>query len=326
MIAERTELRNILISDNIFHKTESTSALDCFRQCDENALAHHRIDDRIYHLVTSVEGVDRDVLNMYQDNARSTNQPNDVADPTQICQMLGYVLLWLWTLQSEPLYGDTSDMRAVNSTNTARLGDVSKVIGRFAEESGQTFTQSRRVAIAGTIILRDIDDPQQRLDLIKSISRRHRRRRRTLRSSRAATPPNSPPRTPPIPVQDEIISPIVVATTPPKATTEVGSPTPTKRRARAADESPPPHTPVKRPSPPAKPFRLKSAKRKRVRDVVDKDILPCSSLPDPSSKETATEEKQKEVLERPPYLLRKARSRHHRYPEKTLLRQICSNR
>jgi hypothetical protein len=48
------------------HKTESTSALDCFRQCDENALTHHRIDDRIYHLVTSVEGVDRDVLKLYQ--------------------------------------------------------------------------------------------------------------------------------------------------------------------------------------------------------------------------------------------------------------------
>jgi hypothetical protein len=56
-------------------------------------LAHHRIDDRIYHLDTSVEGVDRDVLKLYQDNARSTNQPNDVAAPTQICQMLGYVLL-----------------------------------------------------------------------------------------------------------------------------------------------------------------------------------------------------------------------------------------
>jgi hypothetical protein len=64
MIAERTELRNVLISDNIFHKTESTSVLDCFRQCDENALAHHRIDGRIYHLVTSVEGVDRDVLKL----------------------------------------------------------------------------------------------------------------------------------------------------------------------------------------------------------------------------------------------------------------------
>jgi hypothetical protein len=73
------------------------------------------------------------------------------------------------------------------------------------------------VAIAGTIVLRDIDDPQRRLDLTKSISRRHRRRRRTLRSSRAATPPNSPPRTSPTPVQDENISPIVVATTPPKA-------------------------------------------------------------------------------------------------------------
>ena len=112
MIPERTELRNILISDNIFHKTESTSVLDCFRQCDENALAHHRIDDRIYHLVTSVEGVDRDVLKLYQDNARSTNRPNDVATPTQICQMLGYVLLWLWTIQSEPLDGDASHMRA----------------------------------------------------------------------------------------------------------------------------------------------------------------------------------------------------------------------
>jgi hypothetical protein len=37
-----------------------------------------------------------------------------------------------------------------------------------------------------------------------------------------------------------------------------------------------------------------------VREVVDKDSLPCSSLPDPLSKETATEEKQKEVPERPP--------------------------
>ena len=36
MVAERTELRNILISDNIFHKTESTSVLDCFRQCNDN--------------------------------------------------------------------------------------------------------------------------------------------------------------------------------------------------------------------------------------------------------------------------------------------------
>lgn len=208
MIPERTELRNILISDNIFHKTESTSVLDCFRQCDENALAHHRIDDRIYHLVTSVEGVDRDVLKLYQDNDRSINQPNDVATPTQICQMLGYVLVWLWTMQSEPLDGDASHMRAVNSTNIARPGDLYKVIWRFAEENGHTFTQSERVDIAGTIVLRDIDDP-------------HRRRRRTLRSSRAAKPPNSPPRTPPTPVQDENISPIVVATTPPKTATEV---------------------------------------------------------------------------------------------------------
>jgi hypothetical protein len=30
MVAERTELRNILISDNIFYKTECTSVLDCF--------------------------------------------------------------------------------------------------------------------------------------------------------------------------------------------------------------------------------------------------------------------------------------------------------
>jgi hypothetical protein len=44
------------------------------------------------------------------------------------------------------------------------------VIGRFLEEKGHTFTQSERVAIAGTIVLRDIDDPQRRLDLIKSIS------------------------------------------------------------------------------------------------------------------------------------------------------------
>jgi hypothetical protein len=36
MVAERTELRNILISDNIFHKTECTSVLDCFRQCNDN--------------------------------------------------------------------------------------------------------------------------------------------------------------------------------------------------------------------------------------------------------------------------------------------------
>ena len=36
MVPERTELRNILISDNIFHKTESTSALNCFRQCNDN--------------------------------------------------------------------------------------------------------------------------------------------------------------------------------------------------------------------------------------------------------------------------------------------------
>ena len=73
---------------------------------------------------------------------------------------------------------------------------------------------------------------------------------------------------------------------------------PTKRRVRAADESPPPHTPVKRPSTPAKPITLKSAKRKRVREVVDKDSLPCPSLPDPSSKQTATKEKQKEIPER----------------------------
>jgi hypothetical protein len=43
---------------------------------------------------------------------------------------------------------------------------------------------------------------------------------------------------------------------------------------------------------------LKSAKRKRVREVVDKDSLPCPSLPDPSSKQTATKEKQKEIPER----------------------------
>jgi hypothetical protein len=42
---------------------------------------------------------------------------------------------------------------------------------------------------------------------------------------------------------------------------------------------------------------LKSAKRKRV---VDKDSLPRPSLPDPSSKQTATEEKQKVIPERPP--------------------------
>ena len=36
MVAERTELRNILISDNIFHKTESMGVLDCFRQCNDN--------------------------------------------------------------------------------------------------------------------------------------------------------------------------------------------------------------------------------------------------------------------------------------------------
>jgi hypothetical protein len=34
--------------------------------------------------------------------------------------MLGYVLLWLWMMQSEPLDGDASDMRAVNFTNIAR--------------------------------------------------------------------------------------------------------------------------------------------------------------------------------------------------------------
>jgi hypothetical protein len=98
-----------------------------------------------------------------------------VADPTQICQMLGYVLLWLWTMQSEPLDGDTSHIRAVNSTDIARLGDVSKVIGRFAEENGHTFTQSERVAIAGTIVLRDIGDPQRRLDLSVLLLRRCRR-------------------------------------------------------------------------------------------------------------------------------------------------------
>lgn len=48
-------------------ETESTRNVD-----DENALVHHRIDDRIYHLVTSVEGMDRDVWKLYQDNARST--------------------------------------------------------------------------------------------------------------------------------------------------------------------------------------------------------------------------------------------------------------
>ena len=35
-------------------------------------------------------------------------------------------------------------------------------------------------------------------------------------------------------------------------------------------------------------------------EVVDKDSLPCPSLPDPSSKQTATEEKQKEIPERQP--------------------------
>ena len=50
-------------------KTESTRNVD-----DENAFVHHRIDDRIYHLVTSVEGMDRDVWKLYQDNARSTTQ------------------------------------------------------------------------------------------------------------------------------------------------------------------------------------------------------------------------------------------------------------
>ena len=54
MIAERTELRNILISDNIFHKTESTRVLDRFRQFDENEMTHYRIDDTIYHVVTTV--------------------------------------------------------------------------------------------------------------------------------------------------------------------------------------------------------------------------------------------------------------------------------
>jgi hypothetical protein len=68
-------------------------------------------------------------------------------------------------MQSEPLDGDASHMRAVNSTNIARLGDVSKVIRLCAEENGHTFTQSERMAIAGTIVLRDIDDPQRRLDL-----------------------------------------------------------------------------------------------------------------------------------------------------------------
>ena len=86
MIAERTELRNILISDNIFHKTESTSALDCFRQCDENALTHHRIDDRIYHLVTTVEGVDRDVWklsrqrSLHQSTQRRGRPEADLSD------------------------------------------------------------------------------------------------------------------------------------------------------------------------------------------------------------------------------------------------------
>jgi hypothetical protein len=37
-------------------------------------LVHHRIADRINHLVTSVEGMDRDVWKLYQDNARSTTQ------------------------------------------------------------------------------------------------------------------------------------------------------------------------------------------------------------------------------------------------------------
>jgi hypothetical protein len=50
-------------------KTDSTRNVD-----DENASVHHRIDDRIYHLVTSVEGMDRDVWKLYQDNARSTTQ------------------------------------------------------------------------------------------------------------------------------------------------------------------------------------------------------------------------------------------------------------
>lgn len=50
-------------------ETESTRNVD-----DENALVHHRIDDRIYHLVTSVEGMDRDVWILYQVNARSTTQ------------------------------------------------------------------------------------------------------------------------------------------------------------------------------------------------------------------------------------------------------------
>jgi hypothetical protein len=32
----RERITNILISDNIFHKTESMSVLDCFRQCNDN--------------------------------------------------------------------------------------------------------------------------------------------------------------------------------------------------------------------------------------------------------------------------------------------------
>jgi hypothetical protein len=52
----------------------------------------------------------------------SINQPNDVADPKQICRMLGYVLLWLWTMQSEPLDGDASEMRAVISRQSSYTG------------------------------------------------------------------------------------------------------------------------------------------------------------------------------------------------------------
>jgi hypothetical protein len=148
-------------------------------------------------------------------------------------------------------------------------GPTSVAIGRFVEENGHTFTQSERMAIAGTIVLRDIDDPQRRLDLIKSISRRHRRRR-TLRSSCVATGGSD---------SSAARALLLVGVRGPTSVAALGGVVATTMHEMFSSYT-------------------------GVGDVrgglFDKDSLLCSSLPDPSSKETATEEKQKEVPERPP--------------------------
>ena len=54
---------------------------------------------------------------------------------------------------------------------------------------------------------------------------------------------------------------------------------PTKRRVRAADESPPPHTPAKRPSTPAKPIRLKSQRERECARWWTKTACPALLYP-----------------------------------------------